>query len=694
VITATAGQSIIGSGLTIATAGGTFGAGDYIFPSQLTVGASTTLQNFTAVNATTTSATSTNMATTWMCLSNDCRSAWPTGGSSAYDFPLAGNATSTLTQFNGGLTAFASSTIGSGTQAGGLTVSGGATTTGNAYFTNNVGINVLTYPAILTVQGTTTSGNGKALALLNSSATPVPLLTVDNSGWVGIGTSSNNTGFLQGGVMDLVGTTSSGWNFFMGNEGGINAHSATGVMPNKTFGVLRQGTNTGGVELLGLTAGNRTGLTLTGVQGISSFNKAIPSILLKGSGQSGTTQGLLTGDSILMQTSNLTTVVQTIMGNGSLGQGTTTPWAFSSWNSGSSTQPLLAMSTTTGNNLVLIDSTGRFGLGTTSPYATLSITGSSDLGNSALAGFFTATSSTASSFAGGLTAYASSTIGNGVSGLTVNGPATTTGNLQVGTGASTAFVVDTTGNVGIGTSSPSFPLSVLGQVVASYFTATTSTASTFPYASTTVLSASTICITTDCRTAWPTGSALAWMFALTGNATSTLTQFNGGLTAYASSTIGNGTVTGGLTVNGTATTSGLVIPGLATPAGTFTAADSTGHLIATTSPSPQPTMVAAHTSATIDNYQQFTTRAGSVITAIVSCNSNTSKQVSIDYKWVTDSATTTWGKSATNGTPTLNFGTTATTTNTINVHVASNAGCTNNLGDGTDGGTYMFRLDY
>lgn len=48
-----------------------------------------------------------------------------------YPFPLTGNATSTLTQFNGGLTAFASSTIGNGTLAGGLTISGDATTTGN-----------------------------------------------------------------------------------------------------------------------------------------------------------------------------------------------------------------------------------------------------------------------------------------------------------------------------------------------------------------------------------------------------------------------------------------------------------------------------------------------------------------------------------------------------------------------------------
>ena len=45
-------------------------------------------------------------------------------------------------------------------------------------------------------------------------------------------------------------------------------------------------------------------------------------------------------------------------------------------------------------------------------------------------------------------------------------------------------------------------------VTASYFTATSTTASIFPYASTTALSADTICISTTCRTTWPAGSDL------------------------------------------------------------------------------------------------------------------------------------------------------------------------------------------
>lgn len=143
-----------------------------------------------------------------------------------------------------------------------------------------------------------------------------------------------------------------------------------------------------------------------------------------------------------------------------------------------------------------------------------------------------------------------------------------------------------TGYIGIGSTTPEYPLSVEGisslgnQARAGFFSATsTLTASTFPYASTTMLSAITASTTnlvigqfgsTQCLqvsslgVVTGTGSTCssggsAYPFGLAGNATSTLTQFNGGLTAYASSTIGNGGATAGLTINGTATTSGNAI---------------------------------------------------------------------------------------------------------------------------------------
>lgn len=93
--------------------------------TNLLVNGSSTLQNFTSLNATSTNATSTTLNTATFTLTGattGCATftgtalsstgvACGSGSGSSYPFPLTGNATSTLTQFNGGLTAFASSTI-------------------------------------------------------------------------------------------------------------------------------------------------------------------------------------------------------------------------------------------------------------------------------------------------------------------------------------------------------------------------------------------------------------------------------------------------------------------------------------------------------------------------------------------------------------------------------------------------------
>ena len=68
--------------------------------------------------------------------------------------------------FNGGLTAYASSTIGDG--AAGLTVSGNSTTTGNAYFAGNVGIG--------------TNSPSAALDVIGSAATVAAYITGTNAG--------------------------------------------------------------------------------------------------------------------------------------------------------------------------------------------------------------------------------------------------------------------------------------------------------------------------------------------------------------------------------------------------------------------------------------------------------------------------------------------------------------------------------
>jgi hypothetical protein len=69
----------------------------------------------------------------------------------------------------------------------------------------------------------------------------------------------------------------------------------------------------------------------------------------------------------------------------------------------------------------------------------------------------------------------------------INGGGLTTGATTPGN----VILANLQGNVGIGTTSPYAPLSVNGQIVGAYFTATTSTASSFPYASTTMITATT-----------------------------------------------------------------------------------------------------------------------------------------------------------------------------------------------------------
>lgn len=241
---------------------------------------------------------------------------------------------------------------GSGTNYFSIVGAGIQTNTGSS-----VGINRVPKIAALDVQGTTTDTNGFSLMASNNATIPIPELAVDNCGFVGIGTTTNPAANCHSGVVDIYSTTTDANLFF--SIQGVGAHSATSVLQRNTYGQIHIGTNTGGIEVMGLSAGNRTGLTLTGTQGASSFNKSVPSILLKATGQSGATQGLQTGDSTCVQTANLSTFIQTVMCNGSLGMGSTTPFGFLGTVTGSSTQNLVVMSTTSGQTLFQIDSKGN-----------------------------------------------------------------------------------------------------------------------------------------------------------------------------------------------------------------------------------------------------------------------------------------------------------------------------------------------
>ena len=143
----------------------------------------------------------------------------------------------------------------------------------------------------------------------------------------------------------------------------------------------------------------------------------------------------------------------------------------------------------------------------------------------------------------------------------------------------------TTGSVGIGTTTPYAKLSVVGETVASHFTATTTATSTFPRALFTQATTTSFAVTGITSSLLKTdgnGSLLAavagtdyanfafpWTATTFGsinaNSTSTLIGFTNGIYALASSTIGAGGQATGLTISGGATTTGsLIVQGAAT----------------------------------------------------------------------------------------------------------------------------------
>ncbi|MGE5540691.1 MAG: hypothetical protein ACM3TU_00170 [Bacillota bacterium] len=166
-----------------------------------------------------------------------------------------------------------------------------------------------------------------------------------------------------------------------------------------------------------------------------------------------------------------------------------------------------------GSQTVKITNTGNVGIGTTSPWAKLHAVGAG--GDASLA-------------VGTQNAVGKYTVGNTSLDIGRNNSSPFGWYLQSRfDNAATAgplLLNPLGGNVGIGTTSPYAPLSVVGQVVGAYFTATTTTASTFPYASSTALTVS--------------GQASIGSFAgaaVSGLTTNYLPKWNGG--AFANSLV-------------------------------------------------------------------------------------------------------------------------------------------------------------
>ncbi len=237
----------------------------------------------------------------------------------------------------------ASTTIGDGTQAGGLTISGGATTTGNAYVAGSLGVGAASPSASLTVQNNYGSSNNNIFSIASSTS-------VDGSGHLNL------------------------------------------------FSVARSGATT----ILNTDSGN-------------------PGLAVVGPGNS---------------------IATTDFGN-------------NNWNFGAADNTGAHLSgfyvydnTTSAYRFVISNTSGNIGIATTTPWRTFSVNGNSDLGTSALAGYFVATTSTASIFP-----YASTTA------LTISGTASTTALVvsSLGASASQCLTTDISGTVMSQTCGGPFP---------------------------------------------------------------------------------------------------------------------------------------------------------------------------------------------------------------------------------------------
>jgi hypothetical protein len=235
------------------------------------------------------------------------------------------------------------------------------------------------------------------------------------------------------------------------------------------------------------------------------------------------TLSYLTSDNsfrISSSTDGSSNVAFTIVKGGNVGIGTTTPFATLSVNpiAGKALNRFYVGSTTETN--LIVTNSGAVGIGTQTPAAMFDFFGAHTTGIGL--GRFKSN--------GGTAQFTLDTTGAGDSAMRFNDNGSTvgavgsfhaTGNVAItdSTLGIERLSVGSTGNVGIATTSPHQKLTVNGNVyVAGFITSTSTTAaSTFPYASTTALSAATICITTDCRSAWPSSGGGTFPFVSTTN---------------------------------------------------------------------------------------------------------------------------------------------------------------------------------
>jgi hypothetical protein len=367
-----------------------------------------------------------------ICLTGDvCRTTWPTGGGAAFPFTAStfgainANSTSTLIGFTAGIYSLASSTIGDGSQTGGLTISGGATTTGSAYIGGNVGIGAIanwnlhvsgTRPSFALSDSSasanfkhwTISSEGGNLYFATSSdalaTSTLSALTINSIGYVGIGSTTpyanlGVTGLIAGSRFnaDDASATSTllGGLSVAGSQ--LNVDFSTGVTSISSLeaGPMNFDTDAGMVTWTDLQLASASN---NSIQGYSAMLNGSTTIMVYGvSAGSGwlqndyprvaigsstapssklTVYGNGTGTNGIFEIANsASTTLYKMFDNGMAGMASTSPWATFAINplAGVASNQFVIGSSTATN--FIVNNSGLVGIGTTSPWRTLSVVG-------------------------------------------------------------------------------------------------------------------------------------------------------------------------------------------------------------------------------------------------------------------------------------------------------------------------------
>ena len=404
-------------------------------------------------NATSTSTSTPTFHTNELCIANDCKTVWPTGGAAAWEYLWSGAITPTTT--SAGIFVTASSTI-----QGSLRVDGNSTTTGtlqvvgalatgtaqpNSTTTANFGGNIY-------IQGiATTTGN---FAVSSTTQADRPTLFVNSqTGNVGIGVANPNNS-LQ--VVDLInfnntnynialgyqaGKVSSGLdNIFIGYQTGLKNTSGENntIIGSRSFSTNTSGQGNTGVGKYVLDNNNISyynsafghSALFKNTQGNSNSGFGMQSLYYNTIGINNTAIGASAGMHIFDGSSNNATSNNSIyMGydTRALASGDTNEIVI-----GASAIGIGSNTIVLGNNNILITALkGKVGIGLTNPTSTLSVLGDVDFrGNGTTTGNLIVG---ASSWAAPTSTFTVNGSGYFTGNFVASGNATTTGRLVIGT---------------------------------------------------------------------------------------------------------------------------------------------------------------------------------------------------------------------------------------------------------------------